>query len=207
MAPHPRRRIDRPADATRRGRHRLRLGFCRARPAFAGRRSRHLCALDDETRAKLRALPSNDEIMAEAIKRSTVVLGETVMPVPVPQHEGQPLPLGLALFWSRPQTIPLQLPGAASQHSNARQRGRRPRALQHHSRAGRHHTPRADGRRLPGQTPADADSGDDPGGHPHEHDHDAGRRIRRHQERCGAGGAAGVSHRRQGPFLDTLFTA
>ena len=57
-------------------------------------------ALDDETRAKLRALPSNDEIMAEAIKRSTVVLGETVMPVPVPQHEGQQPPLGLAYFGS-----------------------------------------------------------------------------------------------------------
>jgi adenylate cyclase len=33
--------------------------------------------LDDATRAKLRELPSNDEILAEAIKRSRVVLGET----------------------------------------------------------------------------------------------------------------------------------
>jgi adenylate cyclase len=33
--------------------------------------------LDDATRAKLRELPTNDQILAEAIKRSRVVLGET----------------------------------------------------------------------------------------------------------------------------------
>lgn len=33
--------------------------------------------LDDATRAKLRELPSNDQILSEAIKRSRVVLGET----------------------------------------------------------------------------------------------------------------------------------
>ena len=33
--------------------------------------------LDEATRAKLRELPSNDQILAEAIKRSRVVLGET----------------------------------------------------------------------------------------------------------------------------------
>ncbi|WP_128928121.1 CHASE2 domain-containing protein [Bradyrhizobium guangxiense] len=36
--------------------------------------------LDDATRAKLRDLPSNDQILAEAIKRSRVVLGETGLP-------------------------------------------------------------------------------------------------------------------------------
>ncbi|UPK36394.1 adenylate/guanylate cyclase domain-containing protein [Bradyrhizobium sp. 186] len=34
-------------------------------------------SLDDATRAKLRELPSNDQILSEAIKRSRVVLGET----------------------------------------------------------------------------------------------------------------------------------
>ncbi|TCU66445.1 adenylate cyclase [Bradyrhizobium sp. R2.2-H] len=34
-------------------------------------------SLDDATRAKLRELPTNDQILAEAIKRSRVVLGET----------------------------------------------------------------------------------------------------------------------------------
>ncbi|MCJ9701022.1 MULTISPECIES: CHASE2 domain-containing protein [unclassified Bradyrhizobium] len=36
--------------------------------------------LDDATRAKLRELPSNDQILADAIKRSRVVLGETGLP-------------------------------------------------------------------------------------------------------------------------------
>ena len=34
--------------------------------------------LDDATRARLRSLPSNDEIFAAAIRRSRVVLGESV---------------------------------------------------------------------------------------------------------------------------------
>jgi adenylate cyclase len=36
--------------------------------------------LDDATRTKLRELPSNDQILSEAIKRSLVVLGETGQP-------------------------------------------------------------------------------------------------------------------------------
>ena len=36
--------------------------------------------LDEETRAKLRALPSNDQVFADAIRRSRVVLGETGLP-------------------------------------------------------------------------------------------------------------------------------
>jgi adenylate cyclase len=67
--------------------------------------------LDEETRARLRALPSNDEIMAEAIKRSTVVLGETVMPVAVPQHEGQPPPVGVAYIGADPRRFLFDFPG------------------------------------------------------------------------------------------------
>ncbi|WGD52021.1 adenylate/guanylate cyclase domain-containing protein [Bradyrhizobium sp. CB1650] len=37
--------------------------------------------LDDVTRARLRELPSNDQILSDAIKRSRVVLGETGQPV------------------------------------------------------------------------------------------------------------------------------
>src|SRR5438067_8503158 len=36
--------------------------------------------LDEVTRAKLRALPSNDQIFADAIRRSRVVLGESGLP-------------------------------------------------------------------------------------------------------------------------------
>src|SRR5688572_24354570 len=41
-------------------------------------------SLDEETRVKLRALPSNDQVMADAIKRSRVVLGEVGSETPVP---------------------------------------------------------------------------------------------------------------------------
>ena len=37
--------------------------------------------LDDETKVKLRALPNNDQVMADALKQSRVVLGETGLPV------------------------------------------------------------------------------------------------------------------------------
>src|SRR5260370_16057204 len=36
--------------------------------------------LDEETRARLKALPSNDQILADAIKRSRVLLGESGLP-------------------------------------------------------------------------------------------------------------------------------
>jgi adenylate cyclase len=53
-------------------------------------------ALDEETRAKLRALPSNDQVMAESIKRSRVVLGEVGSETPVEQSATQPPPIGVA---------------------------------------------------------------------------------------------------------------
>jgi adenylate cyclase len=67
--------------------------------------------LDDETRAKLRALPSNDQIMADALRRSRVVLGESTLPVPVPRPEGQPPPVGVASFGSDPKPFLFSFPG------------------------------------------------------------------------------------------------
>src|SRR3954451_22441495 len=52
--------------------------------------------LDEETRTKLRALPSNDQVMANAIKQSRVVLGETGLPVMVPQPDTPPAAVGVA---------------------------------------------------------------------------------------------------------------
>src|SRR3974390_3302627 len=40
--------------------------------------------LDDVTRDKLRELPSNDQVLADAIQKNRVVLGETGLPVRVP---------------------------------------------------------------------------------------------------------------------------
>src|SRR3954451_19564470 len=49
----------------------------RLNPATAADTIRNL---DDETRARLRALPSNDELLAEAMRHSRVVLSETGLP-------------------------------------------------------------------------------------------------------------------------------
>ena len=53
-------------------------------PALAADTFRNL---DEETRAKLRALPSNDQIFADAIRHSRVVLGQSGLP-----DESQPEP-------------------------------------------------------------------------------------------------------------------
>ena len=67
--------------------------------------------LDEETRAKLRALPSNDQVFADAIRRSRVVLGETGLPeVESPIDKSLPL-TGLAMLGEEPQRFMLQWPG------------------------------------------------------------------------------------------------
>jgi adenylate cyclase len=44
--------------------------------------------LDADTREKLRSLPSNDAVFAEAIRQSSVVLGQSGMPFDMPQPDG-----------------------------------------------------------------------------------------------------------------------
>src|SRR5260221_2683194 len=67
--------------------------------------------LDEETRNKLRALPSNDQVMADALKKSRVVLGETGLPVPVPQSEGRSPPVGVASLGGDPLPLLFDFPG------------------------------------------------------------------------------------------------
>jgi adenylate cyclase len=68
--------------------------------------------LDEETRNKLRAMPSNDQIMAEAIKKSRVVLGETGLPTVVPVPPGQqPLPVGVATLGGDAKPFLFSFPG------------------------------------------------------------------------------------------------
>src|SRR4051812_35017054 len=59
--------------------------------------------LDEETRNKLRALPSNDQVLAEALRKSKAVLGMTALDVPVPQPEGVPPPPGVAWVGGDPK--------------------------------------------------------------------------------------------------------
>lgn len=66
--------------------------------------------LDEETRKKLRALPSNDQVLADAIRQSRVVLGGSGMPVATPQTEAPP-PVGLAALGANPAPFLLNFPG------------------------------------------------------------------------------------------------
>src|SRR5476649_367007 len=58
--------------------------------------------LDDDTRKKLRALPSNDQVLADAMRLSRVVVGESGTPDKVTQIEAPPVLLGLATLGGNP---------------------------------------------------------------------------------------------------------
>jgi adenylate cyclase len=66
--------------------------------------------LDEDTRQKLRTLPSNDQILADVIRQSRVVLGGSGMPVATPQTETPP-PIGLAALGANPAPFLLNFPG------------------------------------------------------------------------------------------------
>src|SRR3954447_15624838 len=80
----------------------------RLNPAAAAETLRNL---DEETRSKLRALPSNDDILADAMRQSRVVLGETGLPYVIAELNKE-LPLtGLAMLGEDPQRFMLNFSG------------------------------------------------------------------------------------------------
>ena len=67
--------------------------------------------LDEDTRAKLRALPSNDEVFAEAIRKSRVVLGESGAAEELAALD-KTLPVtGVAMLGEEPQRFMFEFPG------------------------------------------------------------------------------------------------
>ena len=67
--------------------------------------------LDDVTKNRLRTLPSNDQIFADAIRRSRVVLGETGLARANPQFD-KTLPVtGVAMLGPDPQPFMFDFPG------------------------------------------------------------------------------------------------
>jgi adenylate cyclase len=66
--------------------------------------------LDEETRAKLRALPSNDQIFADAMRHSRVVLGESGLPEVLTELEALPV-TGLAMLGEDPLRFIYKFPG------------------------------------------------------------------------------------------------
>ncbi len=67
--------------------------------------------LDDATRAKLRALPSNDAVFADALRESRVVLGESGLPFISAQLEGSQPAAGVAAMGGNPRPYLLNFPG------------------------------------------------------------------------------------------------
>jgi len=67
--------------------------------------------LDDDVRRKLRALPSSDEIFADAIRHAHVVLGETGLSVAVPERNSKAAPAGIAMLGGNPKPFLLSFPG------------------------------------------------------------------------------------------------
>jgi adenylate cyclase len=67
--------------------------------------------LDEETRAKLHALPSNDQVFADAIRRSRVVLGESGLPDVVKELDTTLPVTGLAMLGGDPQRFMFDFPG------------------------------------------------------------------------------------------------
>src|SRR5262249_28389842 len=67
--------------------------------------------LDESTRAKLRALPSNDSVFAEALRHSRVVLGESGLPFTMERGSNTEPPIGLATIGGDPRPYLLNYPG------------------------------------------------------------------------------------------------
>jgi adenylate cyclase len=68
-------------------------------------------SLDEATREKLKALPSNDQIFADAIKNSRVVLGESGLPAPNPELDKKLPQTGLAVLGEDPNHFLFKFPG------------------------------------------------------------------------------------------------
>ncbi|MDE2378884.1 adenylate/guanylate cyclase domain-containing protein [Bradyrhizobium sp.] len=67
--------------------------------------------LDEATREKLKALPSNDQVFAEAIKRSRVVLGESGLPKANAELDKKLPQTGLATLGEDPHRFLFEFPG------------------------------------------------------------------------------------------------
>jgi adenylate cyclase len=67
--------------------------------------------LDEATRDKLRALPNNDQVFAEAMRRSRVVLAESGLPSVVPDLDSTLPQTGLAMLGGEPQPFLYDFPG------------------------------------------------------------------------------------------------
>src|SRR5206468_1676526 len=78
--------------------------------------------LDEETRNKLQSMPNNDEVLAQAIRRSRVVVGQVGSATPVPRSQAEStLKTGFAVRGPDPGPFLVTFPGLeASTDQNGR---------------------------------------------------------------------------------------
>ncbi len=67
--------------------------------------------LDEDTKTRLRALPSNDQLFADAMRRSRVVLGESGLPEVVAELDKTVPVTGMAMLGGDPQRFMFDFPG------------------------------------------------------------------------------------------------
>ena len=67
--------------------------------------------LDDATRTKLRSLPSNDAMLADAFRKSRVVVGESGLPFAAAEPGGAQPPIGIATMGGDARPFLLNFPG------------------------------------------------------------------------------------------------
>ncbi len=127
--------------------------------------------IDAETRAKLDSLPSNDEVLADAIKHSRVVVGEAGSAIVTPRSETEmALQAGFAVLGPDPSEFLVTFPGLLRNVIADRAGGRRPRAVLHRSGTRRHHPPRAGGHEGAGHVGPVAVDGNAARRHRHKRD-------------------------------------
>jgi adenylate cyclase len=80
----------------------------RMSPAIAAESFRNL---DTETRAQLMKLPSNDDVLADAMRRTRVVIGESGFHLATPQAGPRPPSVGFALMGPDPRRYLIAFPG------------------------------------------------------------------------------------------------
>ena len=142
--------------------------------------------------------------MADAMRQSRVVLGQTGLPTVQPEPEVTLPSAGVAALGGDPKSVVYEFPGAAAKHSDSRKSRRGARRVQHPHRARRHRPARADGRAGARQRPAVAVLRDAAGGDRLQHHSDPNGRGR-HQGRRPA--RLRNADRPQRPALDPFCAA
>ena len=171
----------------------------RMSPAVAAESFR---GIDAETREKLAGLPSNDEVLAQAIKEARVVVGQAGSAIPAPRSQAEmALQTGFARQGARSGAVPGEVRRAVAQRSGDRGGRRRPRAVLDQSRTRRHRPSRAGGHDGAGRTGAFAVGGDAPPRHPLRRHPGPRRRSRRE---VGRGARPRSADRPQWPVLGPL---